>query len=85
MKGRIDFEYEVEYQKERFQTKLICKLNGENLFVANANYESLLDVIDDARFHADSTIGLLRESIMRWNEDLNPEQLKKKSSTQTTT
>lgn len=63
MSHRLDLGYEVEFEDGWYKTKLTCKLNGENVFISRASFTSLLEVIDDARFHADSTIGLLRQSL----------------------
>ena len=59
---RIDFTASGE--EGWYKVTVSSALDGEPLFSSTGHFASLLEVIDDARFHADATISLLRETIL---------------------
>lgn len=63
-KHSIEMRFVAEGEEGEYEVRLECKVDGQPLFRSTGHFTSLLEVIDDARFHADATIGLLRDKMM---------------------
>lgn len=64
-KHKLTFEYEIDVEDEQWiSIETQSSLDGEQLYKSGANFRYLVQVIDDARFHADNTIQLLKHAVM---------------------
>ena len=69
-KHKIVFEYEIDVEDEQWiSIETQSSLDGEQLYKSGANFRYLVQAIDDARFHADSTIQLLKHAVMKSTGD----------------